>query len=90
MALLFYSCSVWLGLIPRELNSIKLREALADFSDYYPIIKMGPGLGIQCNPKINRVVHGRQFKHRECFQRLPRTVFLSAVKVVKLVLTIYL
>ena len=52
--LLFYSCGVWLGLIPLELNSVKLREALADL--------IGPvhsrDLGIHCTSNIPQVIHG--------------------------------
>ena len=36
--LLLYSCGVWLRLTPLEFNSVKLREALADFSNH----KIGP------------------------------------------------
>lgn len=56
--LLFYSCGVWLRLTPLEFNGVKLREALADFSNH----KIGPvhsrDLGIHCTSNMHQVIHG--------------------------------
>lgn len=46
-------------------------------------------LRVHYTPEMNQVMQG-QFRHRECFRRLPKTVFGSVVKVVKLVLKINL